>query len=150
MATGVSAGTTNITASQDGVTSNTATLEVTVATSATTISVVSITYATEGGKNGDKHLLITVAVEDNLGSAVGGASVSITLDRAEGGSWTGTATTGTAGTVTFTLKNAPSGTYTTTVTDVTAAGLTWDGVTPANSFPKTSGSGKGNEGKGLE
>ena len=99
---------------------------------ATTVSVASIGYATEGGKNGDKHLLTTVALEDDLNSAVGGASVSVTLAHAEGGSWTGTATTGGDGTVTFTLKNAASGCYTTTVTDVTAAGLSWDPNDPAN------------------
>ena len=95
---------------------------------ATTVSVDSITYTTEGGKNQDKHLLITVALVDDLGSAVSGASISIRLDNTDTGeSWTGTGTTGTDGTVTFTRKNAPLGWYSTTVTDVTAAGLTWDG-----------------------
>ena len=107
-----------------------------VQTSATTVSVSEITYATEGGKSQDKHLLMTVALVDDMGNPVGGATVSVTLTRAEGGSWNGTATTGTNGTLTFTLKNAQSGTYTTAVTDVTAAGLTWDGVTPSNSFTK--------------
>ena len=95
----------------------------------TSVSVDSITYATEGGKNGDKHLLITVALVD----PVSGASVSIRLDNTNTGqSWIGTGTTGTDGTVTFSLKNAPSGCYTTTVTDVTASGLTWDDTSPAN------------------
>ena len=94
---------------------------------ATTVSVDSITYATEGGKNQDKHLLITVALVDDLGNPVSGASVSIKLDNTDtGGSWTGTGTTDTDGMVTFSLKNAPSGCYTTTVTGVTAGGLTWD------------------------
>ena len=107
------------------------------ATTATSVSVDSITYATEGGKNGDKHLLVTVALEDNLLNAVSGASVSITLDNTTtGGSWLGSGTTGTGGTVTFTLKNFPSGTYTTTVTDVTAQGLAWDEANPPNSFPE--------------
>jgi hypothetical protein len=103
---------------------------------ATAVSVSEISYATEGGKNGDKHLLITVALVNDLGSAVSGASVSVTLTRTEGGSWNGTGTTGTGGTVTFSLKNAKSGTYTTTVTAVSAGNLAWDGATPPNSFDK--------------
>jgi len=93
-------------------------------------------YATEGGRNNDKHLNITVALVDDLGSPVSGASVSIDL-YLDGSLYTsGTGTTGTDGTVTFKIPNGPSGTYTTTVTHVTAAGLTWDGVTPENGFTK--------------
>ncbi len=97
-------------------------------TEATTVSVDFITYATEGGKNQDKHLLITVALVDDLG----GASVSIDLFRDGSLVASRPGTTGTDGAVTFSLKNAPSGCYTTTVTDVTADGYTWDGLTPAN------------------
>jgi len=106
-------------------------------TTATTVSVASITYATTGGPSSDKHLLITVALLDNLGNPVSDASVSIDLllNNVFYGSATGT--TGTDGTVTFKAVNAPLGTYTTTVTDVTAAGLTWDGLTPPNLFEKT-------------
>ncbi|MCH7558312.1 MAG: hypothetical protein IIB56_12775 [Planctomycetes bacterium] len=98
---------------------------------ATTVSVVSIDYATEGGKNKDKHLLITVALLDNLGDPVAGASVSIDLFRDGSPAGSGSGTTGSGGTVTFTLKNAKSGCYTTTVTDVTS-GLTWDPDDTAN------------------
>ena len=106
--------------------------------STTTVSVDSITYATAGGKNGDKHLNVTVALLDDLLNPVSGASVSITLNNTTADeSWMGTGgITGAGGTVTYTLKNAPSGMYTTTVTDVTASGLTWDNVTPANFFDK--------------
>ena len=103
---------------------------------ATYVSVDSITYATEGGKNKDKHLLITIALVDNLGDPVSGASVSIDLYRDGSKIASGTATTGSSGTITFSLKNAASGCYTTTVTDVPANGLTWDGATPANEFCK--------------
>lgn len=99
---------------------------------AATVSVDSVTYATEGGKNQDKHLLITIALVDD----VSGASVSIDLfrDRKLVGSATGT--TDINGNTAFILKNARSGCYTTTVTDVTASGLTWDDITPTNSFCK--------------
>ena len=102
----------------------------------TTVSVSSITYATDGGKNKDKHLLVTVALVDDLGNLVSGASVSIDLFRDGSLVANGTGTTGTDGTVTFQLSGAKKGCYTTTVTDATAAGLTWDGVTPANEFCK--------------
>ena len=38
-------------------------------------------YATERGKNQDKHLLNAVALVDDLGNPVSGASVSIELHR---------------------------------------------------------------------
>ena len=100
--------------------------------SPTTVSVASVTYATEGGKFGDKHLSVTIALVDNLGNPVAGASVSIDLVNPPN-TWTGTGgITGAGGTVTYKLKNSPSGCYITTVTDVTAGGLTWDGLTPGN------------------
>jgi len=99
----------------------------------TTVSVVSIDYSTIGG---GRHLLITVALEDDFGYPVADASVSINTYRDGSFYATGTGTTGTDGTLTYKLRNSPSGMYTTTVTDVTAAGLTWDGVTPPNSFTK--------------
>ncbi len=91
-----------------------------------TVSVASINYATEGGKNSDKHLSITIALVGDSGQAVAGASVTIDLYRDGGYVAAGTGTTGTGGAITFTLKNAATGCYVSTVTDVTAGGLTWD------------------------
>ena len=105
-------------------------------TTATTVSVDYVSYITEGGKNGDKHLLITLAIVDDLGDPVSGASVSIDLFRDSALIASGTGTTGTDGTLTFSLKNAKSGCYTTDVTDVSAGGLTWDEATPAKEFCK--------------
>ena len=142
--TDVPTGERSVTASADGFESQTKTATVTgnettsvdfaltPVPTATTVSVKSIDYATEGGRNKDKHLNITVALVNDLGDPVSGASVSIRLDHDSGSSWTGTGTTDTDGTVTFSLKNAPSGCYTTTVTGVTAEGLTWDPDDPAN------------------
>ena len=103
---------------------------------ATTVRVTTITYLPVGGKTGDKHLNITLALEDDLRDPVAGASVSIDLFHDGSLAASGTGTTETNGTVTFSLKNAKSGEYTTTVTTVTANGLTWDGITPDNSFTK--------------
>ena len=141
----VSTGERDVTASADGFESHTKTTTVyenqptTVdfalnpVTTAGTVSVVSITYSTIGR---GKHLLITVALEDDFGYPVADASVSIDTYRDESFYATGTGTTGTDGTLTYKLRNAPSGTYTTTVIDVTAAGLTWDGLTPDNGYEK--------------
>jgi len=104
--------------------------------SANSVSVASITYATTGGRNNDKHLNITVSVRDNDGNAVSGALVSIELSRGGTPIASASGTTSSSGAVTFAYNNAPSGVYTTRVTDVTAAGLQWDGNTPANEFNK--------------
>jgi subtilisin family serine protease len=103
---------------------------------ANTVSVTSVSYATVGGRNGNKHLLITVALEDDLNDPVVGASVSIKLTRTDGGEWNGTGATDEFGEVTFSLKNAKSDCYSTEVMNVTADGLTWDSIKPANEFCK--------------
>jgi len=153
--TSVSQGTYTVTASASSYTSASQSVSVTAGTTSIappfsltpqppstspTVVVNAITYSTSGGSNGKKHLLVTVSTKDNQGTPgnpVVGASVSIDLlfNSTVQGSYAGT--TGTTGTVTFTRNNAPLGTYTTTVTAVTAAGLTWDNVTPLNSFTKT-------------
>ncbi|MCH7529828.1 S8 family serine peptidase [Patescibacteria group bacterium] len=118
-----------------GVTS-TANFSLQAVTQASNVIVNSITYVTEGGKNSDKHLLITIAVVDDFGAAVSGALVSIDLSRDGSVIASGNGTTGTDGMLTFSLKNAKSRCYETNVTNVTADGLTWDGLTPANGFCK--------------
>jgi len=99
------------------------------------VGVDSITYSPEGGKNKDKHLTVSVRVSDDSGNNVGGASISIQLSNGNS-SWTAIGITSSTGDAGFTLKKAPSGTYTTTITNVIASGLTWDGLTPPNSFTK--------------
>ncbi|MFQ5894264.1 MAG: S8 family serine peptidase [Nitrospinota bacterium] len=104
---------------------------------ATIVSVVSIDYATEGGKNKDRNLLITLTNKDDLGQPVAGASDYIWLmNWTTGERWSATRTTGTDGTMTVNLKNASSGCYNTAVANVTADGLIWDKITPANKFCK--------------
>jgi protocatechuate 3,4-dioxygenase beta subunit len=101
-----------------------------------TIRVSSITYLTEGGKNGTAHLRVTAEVVDTLGNPVAGASVSIHLFLNDSLYLSATGTTGTNGTVSFKVNNAPSGTYTTKVKAVDAAGYIWDGITPSNGHTK--------------
>jgi len=103
----------------------------------TQVGVTSITYNASGGRYGDKHMSVTVALVDDFGDSVAGASVTIRLDNTTtGGSWNGAGTTEIDGTLSYKLLNAPAGCYTTTVTGVSAAGLAWDGVTPDNEFCK--------------
>ncbi len=102
---------------------------------ATTVSVDPLVYSTVGGKSGDKHLYVTVALLDDLGDPVGGATVTAVVTRDQGGSWDGTGTTADDGTAKFSVKNAPSGDYTTDVT-VSAPGLIWDGINPDPGYTK--------------
>jgi subtilisin family serine protease len=99
------------------------------------MTVESITYSTYGGKG--RNLRTTVTVVDSSGSPVADASVSVNLTNDAGGSWTGSGTTNADGKLSLGLRNAPSATYTTTVTSVTKSGLTWDGITPPNSYTKS-------------
>ncbi len=103
---------------------------------ATTVTVSSIVYTTEGGRNQDKHLLITITLVDDFGASISGASVSIDLSRDGGVVGSGSGTTGASGTLTFSLKNIKSGSYQTTITNVSAEGLIWDGNTPENGYEK--------------
>ena len=99
-----------------------------------TMSVLQITYATVGGRDGTAHLLVTVWVVDGSSNPVSAATVSITLAGSMSSS--GTGTTGTNGAVTFKYPNAPKGPYTTGVTSVVKDGYSWDGKTPSNSYDK--------------
>ena len=98
------------------------------------ISVKSINYSTTGGRNNDRHLLVTITLIDEQGNGVSGVSISIDLLLDDDEYASASDTTGTDGKVTIRFNNAPSGTYHTVVTNVDADG--WDGVTPENSFTK--------------
>ena len=92
-------------------------------------SVNSIAYSLAGGKNNDKHLLITIHVV-NGSEDVAGANVSISIsnDNSRVG-WSGSGTTGTDGQIIFQLSNARSGCYT-TVVDSVISNPSWNGVQP--------------------
>jgi hypothetical protein len=97
---------------------DTATVTVTVGSPPLTGTVsVSFDWAGEGGKDGKKHLLSTV----DLGIAAAGSTVNVHLTYSNNGSWTGSGTTGSDGSITsitFTLKNAPKSMYTIEVTAI--------------------------------
>ena len=101
------------------------------------MAVDSVSYSGKGGKQGDKHLLITISLADDSGAAVSGARVSISVENTTlVSSWDRSGTSGTDGSVTLSVTNAPTGHYVTAVMDVVASGLVWDGITPTNEFTK--------------
>ena len=99
------------------------------------LRVTSISYRTSGGANG-KHLSITVAIGDESGAPVAGASVSISVARNGVLYASKTGSSASNGNAVFEFKNAPSGCYVTTVANAHATARVWNGVTPANSFCK--------------
>lgn len=103
---------------------------------ATTAKVQNIIYRTEGGKNNNKNLVITVKVINNLDASVSGASVSINLLRTGNTVFSSAGTTDSNGEVSYTYSNAAAACYQTTVTAVIANQLTWDNITPSNQFCK--------------
>jgi hypothetical protein len=94
-----------------------------------------ITYAASGGK-GNKDVTIKAATVYGSAAHLPGASVSMTLTLNGAFFRTLSGTTDAAGLVSFTIKNAPAGAYAAAVTGLAAGGLTWDGITPANSYTK--------------
>ena len=88
-----------------------------------------IEYGLSGGKNDDKHLLITIHVVDGSNN-VSGADVSISISSDSSGvGWSGSGTTGADGKVTFQLSNARSGCYSTIVNSV-ASNSSWNEIQP--------------------
>ena len=88
-----------------------------------------IAYGRHGGRNGNKHLDVTVSVVDSLGDPVEGASVSITITVDGGGSSaSGSGVTLANGDVIFTWHNAPGPEtcFATTLDALSASGLLWD------------------------
>jgi subtilisin family serine protease len=102
----------------------------------TTVGVTSLQWRSFGDNGQTKHVGVVATVKSSSGQLVSGATVSVSISRNGALYATGSATTGSGGTVDFRLFNAPSGTYMLTVTGVAASGLVWDGVTPPNSFVK--------------
>jgi hypothetical protein len=92
-------------------------------------SVKQIVYGLAGGKNNDKHLLVTIHVVADE-SDLSGVDVSISLssDSSRKG-WSASGTTEGDGTVTFQLNNARSLCYTTIVNSV-SSDPSWDGTQP--------------------
>ncbi len=101
------------------------------------VTVESVVYSGSGGKNSDKHLIVTVLILDEGGQPVANASVAVEVEK-DGGSYASSVgTTGSDGKASFQLTNAPGGTYSTTVTSVTVGGVMSTPATPDNSFTKS-------------
>ena len=105
------------------------------AASPPTPTVESVAYSSEGGKLGDRHLVVRVRIV--LGAVpVPGASVRIDFLRNGGLYSPKTATTDATGRATFKFQDYPGGCYTTKVTRVTVNGQVFTPSTPANSHCK--------------
>jgi hypothetical protein len=91
------------------------------------------TFSCNAPPNGPNCLTVTCGVSDDCGDGVSGADVTVTLAGNNGDNLSGTATTGSDGTVTFGLRcrDADSTVYTVTVTTI-SAGLSWNSNAPEN------------------
>jgi subtilisin len=97
-----------------------------------TAFVAAVDYTTNGGRHGDKHLTSTVSIVDDEAAPLSGVTVSVEILRNGSLYGTGSATTGSSGTVGFEIKNAPSGCYSTVVTSL-STNPDWDRQnTPSN------------------
>ncbi len=103
------------------------------------ISIAEIGYATNGGRANNLHLAIDVKLVDDTGAAVGGADVSVRVERDGEIYGAATQTTGQDGIVTFRALQFPYGCYETKVTVVDGHGVVWDGVNPPNTYCKYGG-----------
>jgi subtilisin family serine protease len=104
LVTGMISGSTDIQASLDEIDSDTVSLVVQELPS----TKATVSYTLEGGKNADKHLIITVDVDPDL------SGVTVAIDLYNGSTLVGSSSgvTNTDGIAGFTLKNAPNGFYT--------------------------------------
>lgn len=98
-----------------------------------------VTFSTHGGPQRDRHLTATIAVVDEAGQPVAGATVQATLflDHAVVRHVTGT--TNRLGQISTTLNNALPGCYSVEVESVEAPGRTWDFTSPAAAHCHKSG-----------
>ncbi len=87
------------------------------------VSAIDMWYTT-AGRN---YVVYTqVAVVDEAGNPIGGATVAIRITLPGGSAATGSAATAADGTVTFSLKSKETGTYISEVTDVSHSSYTYD------------------------
>jgi len=99
------------------------------------ITTATVTYDTEGGRDGTKHLLIFV----NLDSVISNAAVTIQIyygNPADPLNGPITEITDSNGNAKFALKNASSGSYTTAVTEILSNGVLIPYTTSDPGFPK--------------
>jgi len=99
------------------------TVQNTVPSNSMHVSAIDMSY-TQKGPNYTVAMVVTIV--DENGSPVSGATVDLSLDVPGAGTATGSATTGSNGTVTFTYRSKNTGTYVATVTNVSHSSYTYD------------------------
>jgi hypothetical protein len=87
------------------------------------VSAIDMSYTKQGP---NYTVSIQVTIVDENGSPVSGATVDLSLDVPSSGTATGSATTGSNGTVTFSLKSRNTGSYVATVTNVSHSSYTYN------------------------
>ena len=110
------------TASQTGNDSVNVTVQNTVSSGTMHVSAIDMSYV-QHGPNYTVSMQVTIV--DENGSPVSGATVDLSLDVPGAGTSTGSATTGSNGTVTFSYKSKNTGTYVATVTNVSHSSYTF-------------------------
>lgn len=100
------------------------------------VTVSSVTYSGSGGRNRDRHLTITLSLENQDGQPVPGAGVVAVIFHDGTAAWTLEGITAANGEISTTLNNAPDGCYEIVVESVDAGDLAWDQATPPNSHCK--------------
>jgi hypothetical protein len=95
------------------------------------LRVAQIEYASQGGRNNDRHLKVSVLVTDTDGTPAGGVATAVLIQH-DNQSWSASSTTDGSGTAEFGLNNAPNGCYTTTVQSLNGG----EADTPPNNFCK--------------
>jgi len=112
------------TISQTGSNSVGVTVQNTVPSGTMHVSAIDMSYSVKGP---NYKISVQVTIVDENNAPVSGATVGISLAIPGGGTATGSATTGSNGTVTFTLNNSKNtGAYVATVTDVTSSSYTYN------------------------
>ena len=95
-----------------------------------------VTYNTNGGRTRDRHMSITLRIENDMGAALSGASVTYQVIRDGAALGTFTGSTNSSGELSASFNNSANACYTVAVTNVVAAGLAFNGTQPANGFAK--------------
>jgi hypothetical protein len=98
------------------------------------VRVASITYTPEDLGRRKNPLYITVSVVDAVGAPVSGAKVVARIRKKGGRKWRRKGFTGADGRVTLKIGRSPHGCFVTNVLKVRSVGLTWDHLTPGNTF----------------
>ncbi|MBT4514857.1 MAG: S8 family serine peptidase [Chloroflexi bacterium] len=96
------------------------------------VSIEPVTWWSEGGKNRDRHLRLSMTLLDGVAAAVEGAVISVSITHESGKTKVLSGNSGTDGNVEFRINGAVAGLYTLIVTNLSHELNDWDGEQPSN------------------